>query len=147
MRYGVRVEQPDGGVVAGLEASLRDGLVHTASAVRRTAESLRGATSVGTMAGGGSVHAANDMLVLVSGTAEPTEGVTPPADWAGWRPVVLPMQALPLLAALHDATAAAAASAAAAPSAPAWLARTGDARAGAAEEGAAPQHVAETRAA
>ena len=73
MRYGVRVEQPDGGIVAGLEASLRAGLAH----VRRTAESLR---SVGRNTPGDSVHAAYDLLAAAVQAGPRAEGATlPPA--------------------------------------------------------------------
>ena len=124
VRYGVRVEQPDGGIVAGLEASLRAGLAHTASAVRRTADSLRGA---GRNTPGNSVHAAWNLLAVVSEAGPRAESAAdpvaadvaalPPANWPGWRAVTDAPQTPPALAALHDATAAAAR---AAPSAPAW---------------------------
>ena len=106
VRYGVRVQQPDGAWVAGLEASLRAGLAHTASAVRRTAESLRGGRSTP----GSSMHNASELLAMAMARPAAEGATLPPDNWPGWRPTagVRAAQVPPSLAALHDATAAAA---------------------------------------
>ena len=134
VRYGVRVQQPDGAWVAGLEASLRAGLAHTASAMRRTAESLRG----GRFTPGNSMHDASELLAMAL-ARPPADGATlPPESWPGWRPAagVHAAQVPPALAALHDATAAAAAQGAPAAATPAEA----EGRAGA--EGTAAQQAA-----
>ena len=106
----MRVQQPDGAWVAGLEASLRAGLAHTASAVRRTAESLRG----GRFTPGSSMHNASELLAMAMARPAADGATLPPENWPGWRPAadVHAAQVPPSLAALHDAAAAAAAQAA-----------------------------------
>ncbi len=130
VRYGWRVELPDGTYLAAVEMSVRGGLQAAAGTLRGLAESLRGGSmSGGSVRGGsvrgGSLHAAAAALRDITTSATPTapplhEDVLemasatvvemPPADWPGWRPVrvFLPEQAEPpaVLQALHAATAA-----------------------------------------
>lgn len=128
----MRVEQPDGGVVAGMEASLRAGFAYTASAVRRASDSLR-------VAPGSSVHAAwTDVLLSAPGAAPDgsaraeassppaeeavaaTAPLMPPAEWAGWRLAADVAPTPAALAELHIALAIGDAEARALPSAPQW---------------------------
>jgi hypothetical protein len=124
VRYGWRVELPDGTYLAAVEMSVRGGLQAAAGTLRGLAGSLRGGSACGGSACGGSLHAAAAALRDITASATPTapplhEDVLemasatvvemPPADWPGWQPVPasLAEQAEPpaVLQALHAAAA------------------------------------------